>query len=48
MKKIGKILLIIGLAVLTIAMVMHWGFFGIIVFAIVYGLWAENLPEKTK
>lgn len=48
MKKVSKILLIIGLAVLTIAMIMHWGFFGLIVFTIVYGLVAENLPEKTK
>lgn len=42
MKKISKMPLIIGLAVLTIAMVMHWGFMGIVVAGIGYGLWAEK------
>lgn len=48
MKKCIKIGVIAGLAALTIAMVMHWGFFGLIVFTIMYGLWAENTPERNK
>lgn len=48
MKKLVKIGVITGLTVLTIAMVMHWGFFGLMVFTIAYGLWAENTPERNK
>lgn len=43
-----KFCLIAGLTALVIAMVIHWGFFGIIVFTIVYGLWVENTPERNK
>ena len=46
MKKLVKIGVITGLTVLTIAMVMHWGLFGLMVCTIGYGLWAVNTPEK--
>lgn len=48
MKKLIKIGVIAGSAALVIAMVMHWGFFGIMVFAIGYGLWAVNDPAEKK
>lgn len=32
----------------TLWMAYHWGFFGLIIFTIGYGLWAENRKDDEK
>lgn len=41
--KYGLLLL---LFILLLLIVFHWGFMGIVLFGIVYGLWAINTPDE--
>lgn len=45
---IWKVLIWIGVIGVAVHLIRHWGFFGIIVFTIVYGLWAVNTEDKSK
>lgn len=38
--------LIALLFIVAILLVLHWGMFGIIVFSLIYGLWAINTPDE--
>lgn len=40
--KIVSNMIAAGLAVLALALVRHWGFMGLVVSGVCYGLWAEN------
>lgn len=49
MKKNVKNYIAIGvMAVLCIAACLHWGFFGVIVSTIIYGIWANCTEEPSK
>lgn len=48
MKKIFSVAVIIAMIAVCVFLCLHWGFFGIIVSTIIYGLWANCTEEPSK
>ena len=45
-KKIVLIILIIVILLIVLWMVLHWGFMGIVLFGIIYGLYSANCDSS--